>query len=436
MANSIFSRYKETIQNKLSLDDKTIDTLEGEFDCSRPLSFIHKHVFWFYLILSIVSNFIYKLWGLKSSLSKKDFDFLFFSCPDEIFRTKSITQIADGLNYCLIYLPNMHIKAALKYYSFFKNKKITTVFPAIYIKDVLEARRLFQDISKSIRDKKDSDYLRLKYTVFIYILYDRVACRILSDIGGFGGKCIMEHQKFYFMPVVANLRKNGINTTMMQHGLFYTPVFDYVPLFCDNVLCCSEREKAIYIENGTDEQKVTVLGAPLQTLSSEILDSSTRTKYSLLLLMTEIFDDNLDITREILNYIKGNYTGVLVRMRPRSRKEDIKRLGNALSGLIVSSTKSSLVKDINNAAKVVSFSVDANVEVAKQHKPLVYVWTEGTEEDVRDTQFATRQNYKEEIYKLMSEEFYSTFSEEQYKMILGETDINVLRQKFVHYIKD
>ena len=35
----------------------------------------------------------------------------------------------------------------------------------------------------------------------------------------------------------------------------------------------------------------------------------------------------------------------------------------------------------------------------------------------------------------MTQDFYSTFSKEQYKEVLGETDVNVLRQKFEDYIR-
>ena len=57
----------------------------------------------------------------------------------------------------------------------------------------------------------------------------------------------------------------------------------------------------------------------------------------------------------------------------------------------------------------------------------------------RDLKFmgncATADNYQEEIKNLMDQEFYSTFNKEQYNEILGETDVNVLRDRFVRYIK-
>lgn len=433
---TVFSRNKKVIQEILSVDNLTIDTLEGEFDNLRELSFIHKHVFSFYILLAILSNLIYWLMGLNKRLTQyENDDFLFFSCPDSVFRTKNISLIAGGLKYSMIYLPNMHVISSLYYSRYFIRNKIKAFFPTVAIRDVLHTRNIYRQIERGLQEKNGEEYDRVKYTVSIFILYKFIANRFLNGIDSFKGKCIFEHQKFYFMPFVDTFRKKRIETTMLQHGLFFQPAFDYMPLFCDKVLCCSEREKALYLENDTEEERIKVFGAPLQTLATDKNSTYDQSKYNLLILMTEVDDNNILILKVVLEYIKANYNKILIRMRPRSRKEDIKRLGDVLQGMVISPHKNTIVEDIECCAKIVSFSVDANVEVAKLHKPMVYVWTEGPASEVNDINCATEENYMVEINKLMTEDFYSTFSETKYKEILGETDVNILKARFKEYIE-
>lgn len=432
---SFFSKYRCLIQNILQEDNLTIDSLEGEFNCQRQLSFIHRYLFLLYFFLAIFSNIVFGLLSVKKRLSQyKNDDFLFFSCPDPVFRTKNIMLLADGLNYSMVYLPNMHVLSSLHYYMYFKNNKVKVFFPTVTIKDVLCARNVYRKLGCEIKEKRTEDYIRFKYTISIFLIYRNMADRLINGINDYKGKCILEHQKFYFMPIVVGLRKKGLKTTMMQHGLFYQPVFDYIPLLCDKVLCCSEREKSLYIDCGTKEECIKVFGAPLQTLTSKRADDLELSKYNLLVLMTVVTEDNTQIIKDILNHISSSYNKVLVRLRPRSRKDDLKKIGDVFQGMTISSPKNTLVDDIISSSKVVSFSVDANVEVAKLHKPMVYVWTEGLASEVKDINCATQENYQEEIKKLMTEKFYSTFTEAQYKEILGETDVAILKNRFKKYV--
>ena len=110
-------------------------------------------------------------------------------------------------------------------------------------------------------------------------------------------------------------------------------------------------------------------------------------------------------------------------------------LRDYLKDMVLSKEGSSIIDDINNCKKVVSFSLDANIEVTKMRKPFVYIWDGQSDNDVEKLNCATRDNYKKEIQKLMSLDFYSSFSEDQYKEILGDTDVENLHKKFVSYIK-
>ena len=122
-------------------------------------------------------------------------------------------------------------------------------------------------------------------------------------------------------------------------------------------------------------------------------------------------------------------------MRPRSRKGDEALLSDVLQGMTLSEEGTPISEDILRCDKAVSFSVDANIELSKFHKPFIFIWDQESTELIDQLKCATADNYKEEITKLMTREFYSTFSDDQYKEILGETDVNILRDRFVSYIK-
>ena len=434
---SKLEKYRNQIREITQGDDFVADMILFETGRGTDLSRLARHPFFFHGLLGVITNLLYPLMGLKRGvrLSKED-DFAFVSCPDPIFRTKTIGLIAGELKYGIIYLPTFHITAALKYHKFFKEKRIRAYFPTIRLRHVMAAKRKVSAFKNLCEDLgNDIESQRLLSTLAMFLIYDGVVKDYLKEAEGFNGKWMMEHDKYYFMPAVSNLRQTGKESTMLQHGVFFRKSHNYFPLFCDKVLCCSEREKRIYSENGVSEERVTVFGAPLQTLQLSDAEKTTGRHYDMLVLMTEIKDANKEITSDVLGFIKQNYSSVLVRMRPRSRKSDEALLGDTLHGLTLSEEGTPIMDDLNSCDKVVSFSEDANVEVAKLHKPFIYVWNEG-ERDLKSMgNCATADNYKEEIKKLMEQEFYSTFSKEQYNEVLGETDVELLREKFVKYIK-
>lgn len=437
MDNSIVKKYQKQIKGTFSVDDFTLKMLEGE--CYRPqggLSLIGKYPFLFHCLLSLITNLIYPLYGLKRKVSASDEDFLFLSCPDTSFRTKTLDLIAKDLKYSIIYLPNFHVTTSIKYHQFFKNKGIQVFFPTFKISQILRAKKRIWKLTRSIKDLTASfECKRMISVLSSYAIYDEVVKDYMEDIQSFHGKWILEHQKFYFMAAVSNLRQKGISSSMLQHGVFFEPIYDYIPLLCDHVLCCSEREKRIYVENGTDEDRVTVFGAPLQTLEKGIQVNTNERHYDVLVLMTIVSDLNIELKRDVLNYLNENCNSILVRMRPRSRKEDIALLSDVLNNMTISKPGTTIGEDIVKCDKVVSFSVDANIEASKYHKPFVYIWYGDNEDYVNQVHCATRDTFKDEINKLLKQDFYSSFDEEQYKEILGETDTNILNERFKLYIK-
>lgn len=437
MDTTYLEKYREQIKEVTQGDDFVADMIFFETGRTEGIATLGKYPFLFHGLLAGITNITYPLTGMDRKLkTQQDEDFIFFSCPDPVFRTQTIGLITGALKYYIIYLPNFRVPAALRYHRFFKEKGIRAYFPTIRFKHVYEAKRRLKLFKKQCGGQDDSlDFQKLCSVLSSYLIYDSLMKDLLKQTTEFKGKWILEHDKFYFIPTVANLHKRRATTTMLQHGVFFRTSFNYFPMFCDKVLCCSEREKRIYAENGVDEDRVEVLGAPLQTLqlSDEVKKDSKQ--YDMLVMMTMIKDENIELTREVLCFIKQNYKNVLLRMRPRSRKDDIAQLGDALNGLTLNDPGSSIMDDLVICDKVVSFSEDANVEIAKLRKPFIYIWNEG-ELDLKSMgNCATADNYKDEIKKLMGQEFYSTFSKEQYVEFLGETDVNVLRDRFVSYIK-
>ena len=434
MSGSFFDQYRNTIKEVFCINDEAVDMLSFEAERIEGLARQDKHPLILHILLALVTNLLFPLKGLKRNVLLSDEDFVFVSCPDPVFRTKNIGLITGSLKYCIIYLPTFHVSTSLKYHYFFRKEGIKAFFPTIRLIYVIRAWKRTKKITRLM----DSSYSnvqrkRLFGAMMSFAVHDQVVNYLLKTTDSFKGKWLLEHDKFFFIPTVFNLHKRGKEITMLQHGIFFRPSSNYFPLFCDKVLCCSEREKRIYSENGVSQDRVVVFGAPLQTLQLDRINTLEGKHYDLLVLLTRVDEKNIDLTRRVLTFIKENYTSVLVRMRPRSQKNDEMYLSDLLNGIEVSSTNRSIYVDLSNSEKVVSFSEDANVEIAKLHKPFIYVSSRSEESYLNGV---TIKNYEEEIQKLMENEFYSSFNEDQYKEILGETNVFVLQEKFMKYIKD
>lgn len=429
-------QYGKTIKKALGIDDFVVDMILGESARLETLSLQARYPFFFLGLLAILSNSLFPLYGMKRKIRDSVEDFIFVSCPDTVFRTKTLDLIARGLSFYIIYLPNYHILTAIKYHKYFKGKRIPAFFPTIHLRHVLSAKRKIKLLIKETEGfGNDFEGQKLTCVLSSFLIYDAVVKEYMDCVKSFKGKWILEHQKFYFLASVANLHLRGIPSTMLQHGIFFQPVYDFVPLLCDKVLCCSEREKKLYVENGIESERVKVFGAPLQTLQQTNATKNKNGHYDLLVLMT-VVEDNVDLVRQVLEHIKTHYKNVLVRMRPRSRKNDEKLLAETLDGMTLSNVGSRIDDDILSCDKVVSLSLDANVEVVKCNKPFVYIWDGSPDDNISQLNCATKDNFKEEIRKLMEADFYSSFPRSKYIDILGENDVDILHEQFVSFIKD
>lgn len=434
--STLFDDNREVIKIVYSIGDEAVDMLAFEASRLKDLSKIGKHPVFYHGLLALLTNLLYPLRGLYREVKSNNDDFIFVSCPDPVFRTKAITLIAKGLKYSIIYLPNFHITSSLKYHDYFKRCGVKSFFPTIKLGYVISAWRQRRQLVKLLTpaSEEKAECRKMLSVLTSFAIYDKVVKKYMRGLDTYSGKWLLEHDKFYFMASVINLHQQGKTCTMLQHGIFFRPSFNFMPLYCDKVLCCSTREKRVYIENGISEDRIVVFGAPLQTIQQSVHSNSSNKHYDMLVMMTAVQDVNIDITQKVLSYIKQNYKSVLVRMRPRSRKADEAYLAKELEGMVLSSPGTPIEDDISCCDKVVSFSEDANVEIAKMNKPFIVIWTEGVRDPKSMGKCATEDNYEEEISKLMTQDFYSTFSREQYKDVLGETDVKVLRERFEKYI--
>lgn len=438
MKKTLLLRNKNIIKETLGIDDFAIELIDGEINRLNGLSLNARHPFLFYGLLSILTNFIFPFKGLKRNVKSYNDDFIFVSCPDSYFRTKTIDLIARDLKYTIIYLPTFHIWSALRYYYFFKKTVINVYFPTVKLGQVFKAQKKIKRLLKSMEGIDGSfESLKTRSVLSTYLIYDYVTKDYISKVHSFSGKWVLEHQKFFFLPSVARLHAMGEKTVMLQHGVFFKPYYDFIPLVCDEVLCCSERERQIYINNGVKPECAITFGAPLQSLdpSSVGIIRHSETPYRLLIAMPLIDEKSKGLMQAMLEFIKCNYEGVLIRLRPRSREKDIEILKNYFDGFIVSEVGSTLSEDIEKCDKVISCSADANYDIMKSQKQFLYVRFDKEQPFVKQLNCVTEDNYKEEIRKLMESDSYSTFGKEQYKEIFGETNIGILRERFVKYIK-
>lgn len=441
--HSIFQKYKKEIKDLLNIDEKVLYIVEDEYErlCNRSVnsrqpSLIARHFFFFHSLFAIVTNFLFPFLGLKRRISSSEFDFVFVSCPDPIFRTKNIDMLAGTLRYCIIYLPNFHISASIKYHKYFKGRGIMAFFPTLSLRQILytwmKIRRFKRTCGLTTGNLEER---KLISALSRYLIYDDLTKRFISDLKTFCGSWILEHQTYYFLNTVVNLRVQGKKSTMLQHGIFFKPTTDFFPLHCDKVLCCSEREKEIYIKEGISPDRVRVLGIPLQTICRENIENNEKQEYKLLVLLPLINIVNAPKIGEILTFVQHNFDSVLLRFRPRSKVNDMKFLEKYIANSNISEGNWTIGGDLKRSQKVVTFSADAIVEVVKYNKPFVYIWLKENQDFLKKIQCATMDDYKNHIQTLMNVDSYTNNMLEMSNYMVGEQRIEVMRNRFVSYIQ-
>lgn len=437
---NVIDVYKKQIKDFFNFDDRTLTALTVEADRNSKLSLLMRHPYMLHSVLSIVTRLIYPLMGIRSKVKIDNEDFVFVSCVDPVFRTKNLGLITGDLSFCIIHQPNFHIKQTIKYHRYFVSQNIKAFFPTIRLQDIFKARNQIRQFEKTIGISKGlDDYQVIRSVLSFFLIYSNIVKEYLKGSDDFNGKWVLEHQIYYFIPVIYNLRATGKDTTMLQHGLFFKPTTDFFPLNCDEVLCCSEREKNIYLREGVEEKRVKVLGIPIQTIH-RFANTKPVTRdekhYNLLLLLTVVTEANAHLIKDILSYIRGKYDKVLLRFRPRSRDDDMRLLGESVHEFTISDFSHTIDEDLYNSKRVISFSADAIVEVVKVGRPFLYIWLKEDNDYIKDIQCATMDDYKEQIDKLMNSDCLTNKMQTMAKELVGEQDVSVIRKKFVEYIRE
>lgn len=360
------------------LDEKTLGALYADFVKTERTSFNWKLGMtvkpWFVRLLSWLERLIIR--QEVDMISYTDEDFIFVSCIDPVHRIKTLPIIAQDFKYSIFFLPTVTRFGALKKYISYYHERNGRVLFDVFSKEDVKEYSVFLKTNKrlinSVKCSNKYDTQQMKYQICRFALYGINAKRVFRN----AEKRIMwifEHDKFFFIPVINVFRKKRILTIQLQHGTFFDPrTAPYIPMYSDKVLCCSEREKDIYVECGEKEDDIYVVGAPLQGVSKGVL-KAVEEKYDIVVLLTATSLEELkNMQIECLNYINEylNSMKILLRFRPRSIEPD-KEVLNPFIGICDVSEGTSLAEDISNSRRVINFSMDAAFEAIRAEKAFI-----------------------------------------------------------------
>lgn len=360
------------------LDKETIDALYADFVKTPRVSINWK------LGLTVKPWFVRLIsWLERREANQKDNlinfpdeDFVFVSCIDPVHRIKTLPLIAKDFKYSIYFLPTVTRFGALKKYNAYYQKRKETIFIDIFskedVKEYLAFLKTNKKLIKAVKCSNKSDTRQMKYQIFRFALYGINAKRVFRAADR-SKLWVFEHDKFFFIPVINEFRKKGIPTIQLQHGTFFDPrTAPFIPVYSDKVLCCSQREKDLYVEFGKNADDIYVVGAPLQGLRSDIIKPKGE-KYDILVLLTVTsLEEWKEMQIKCLNYINKNLNGmkVLLRFRPRSAEKD-KQVLNPYIGMCDVSEGTSLAEDISISRRVINFSMDAVFEAIRADKVFV-----------------------------------------------------------------
>lgn len=437
--DSIYSANRERIKTILGVDDGLLYVLEEDYNSLYVSARNPVVLFFAYIGLAVLYFFVRLLYGFRTRIDTKGDEFVFFSCPDVVFRVRNLPLIAADLKYSIIFLPTFHIKSAIQYHRYFKDQGVKAIFLMPRIGDafaVLHSRNKHckQYSSLAFRDK--SELNRLKTQMYTYLIYKSIADRTLGAVSD--GKVVFEHQKFFFIPFVCWFRNRGVTTYLLQHGSFFHPSYNYFPLLCDVVLCCSEREKLQYLKNDVSPERVVVFGTPLQSLVQPAENGSRKApEYKYLVLMPLVTEERLPFIGKVLSYLKSTVPcdRILVRLRPRSAVQDRQMLESELEGLTISGPGNTLAADVEKAERVVSFSEDCVFELCRSGRLFIIASDARSIDPILDGKYCTEQDYasKLDAFDKDPESFVLTDTERLY--LFGDMDVLSLKRKFVEFIR-
>lgn len=430
--DNLYKNNKKQIMDLLKIDERTCDVMEDFFLRTQDTKMKSESLILLYFGLSIISSVVCFFKRIRTCFWYKNQEVLFFSCPDSVFRTKTFPEVAKDVSFSIIYLPTFHLRELISYSNYFKSIGIDAVFWTFSLRDCFNTLIRTWNINNRFDQttKSSLQFNKLKHQLITYIIYDELIKRKIKNLPT-QPKYLLEHQKFFFTPLVQNIRKVGLRSTMLQHGIFFTPSVDYIPLFCDNVICCSDREKRHYIRHGVNPDNAFVLGAPLQTINTCKVNYENK-YYDLLLMLTLVNETNTRLIRDVLCFLRDKYPEkkVLLRFRPRSRSSDEVYITDLHLPFDVSRVGTSIGYDLDVSDKVITFSEDTLFEIFQRHNPFVLIRNSDLLDDEMNSKIANEKNYQVYINNLMCVDGYSNFTSEEKKNLIGEVDICCLQSTF------
>lgn len=439
MGNSIYQNNWNRIKDILEVDDGLRGVLDEDYK-SLYVSARNPFILFFaYVGLAVLYFFVRLFYKLNTRLDTVKDEFVFFSCPDVIFRVRNMPLIASECRYSMIFLPTFHLRSAIEYNRYFKQQGVKAVFLMPTICDafsIVKNRIKYRKDYSALRLNDHQDLLRLKNQLFTYLVYKSIAERTLGRVDG--GKVIFEHQKFFFIPFVCWYKNRGRKTYLLQHGSFFHPSYNYLPLLCDVVLCCSEREKGHYLRNGVSDDRVIVFGTPLQSMRPL---SSVKEKqppiFKFLVLLTLVNEENRSFQSKVLLHLKRTLPAdsVLVRLRPRSAASDSQMLASELDGMTISAPGTSLSDDVDKAECVITFSEDCVFELCRSGCRFIIASCSRSIDPLLDGKYCTEDDYVLKLEEFNANPDNFLLSREDRMYLFGDLDTDSLARKFTDFIK-
>lgn len=424
------------------LDEETIDALYADFVKTSRTSFNWKLGLtvkpWFVRFISWMER--RKVLITHHMISSSDDDFVFVSCIDPVHRIKTLPLIAQDFKYSILFLPTVTRFGAFKSYNLYYKERSESVFFDLFSKEDIKEYSIFLRTNKrlinAVKCSNNYDTQLMRYQIRRFALFGINAKRVFRTVDR-SKLWVFEHDKFFFIPVINEFRKKRIPTIQLQHGVFFDPrTAPFIPMYSDIVLCCSQREKSIYVESGKNPDDIYVVGAPLQGLCKDLIKSGEE-KYDILVLLTVTSSEEWkDMQIKCLKYINEKLKGmkVLLRFRPRSAELD-KHVLNPYIGFCEISEGNTLSEDISMSHRVINFSMDATFEAIRRNKPFI---TLVREEDLYG-HYLDGICYKIEQLEEGIIDLLESAENHQHSIYLakfGETNVDKVRDNFYRAIND
>ena len=442
---NIFDINKKKIKQILDLDDDTFNVLKSDYGhCleynttgkSIPLFLIPLFYFFFIFI-----NYLKKIrYSFKEKYNTKKDAFVFIMGYSKVLYSSNLNKIAGDLSYSIIYLPDFHIKSFENHLNYNKTFSENNVFYANFkISDYLKFFYFYFSKIITIIKLETSSFNKYEVgffwkTLFRYKIYSIFSKRYFQKID-VNTKWIFEHERIIFTPIINYFKSKQINNTQLQHGVFYKPDNYFFPVYCDKVICCSEREKEHYIQYGMNGDNVLVLGAPLQTLNffTKTLINEKNPSYDLLILLTDTTDvEYRNIQIKLLTHIFSYYNDILkvkLRFRPSSKQQDMIYLSKYISNFEISNG-TSLIDDLNESKKIITFSVDSLFEILYFKKEVVIIYDNNFVDEKMISKCVSFADCIKRVDNFIKHNESIKFSDDEIVRLLGECDLQTLTNKF------